>query len=249
MVQAVEEATTDLETEVYLLRSDQARKRRRFDNAEFYLEGLASPDRPEPVRALATRRLAAVRLTQMQATLGVFFRALGGDGGLQIEAVDATANPARRSWMQKLAGANTRIHLAWRDERALRLPPSLAWFDDTGLNRDLYFWLTALGGALIGVLGLAMIRNPAATAVTLTLVAGTLFFAGGVARLAAAAIVPEARAVLIFGGVVSVGLGLVVLFNIWEASLTLLGILLGIQVLVEGLALLVLGRIRPVLVA
>ena len=111
------------------------------------------------------------------------------------------------------------------------------------------FWLTALGGALIGVLGLAMIRNPAATAVTLTLVAGTLFFAGGVARLAAAAVVPAARAGLIFGGVVSVGLGLIVLFNIWEASLTLLGILLGIQVLVEGLALLVLGRIRPVLVA
>ena len=88
---------------------------------------------------------AAVKLTQVQTTLGVFFRALGGDGGLQIEAVDATANPARRNWMQKLAGANTRIHLAWRDERALRLPPSLAWFDDTGLNRDLYFWLTALG--------------------------------------------------------------------------------------------------------
>ncbi len=111
------------------------------------------------------------------------------------------------------------------------------------------FWLTALGGALIGVLGLAMIRNPAATAVTLTLIAGTLFLAGGVARLAAAAIVPEARGILIFGGIVSAALGLIVLFNIWTASLTLLGVLLGIQVLVEGLALLMLGRIRAVAVA
>lgn len=88
---------------------------------------------------------AVVRLADMRATLGVFFRALGGDGGLQIEAADATANPAHRSWTQRLAGANTKIHLAWRDQRALRLPPEIAWFDRIGLNRDLYFWLAALG--------------------------------------------------------------------------------------------------------
>jgi uncharacterized membrane protein HdeD (DUF308 family) len=110
-------------------------------------------------------------------------------------------------------------------------------------------WLPALGGALIGVLGLVILRNPAATAVTLTLIAGALFLTGGVARLAAAAVVPEARGILIFGGIVSAALGLVVLFNLWSASLTLLGVLLGIQVLVEGLAILLLGRIRPVVTA
>ena len=88
---------------------------------------------------------AAVSLAQMHNTLGIFFRALGGDGGLQIEAADATANPCDRSWMQKLAGANTRTHLAWRDERSLRLPPNIAWFDDSDLNRDMYLWLAALG--------------------------------------------------------------------------------------------------------
>jgi nitric oxide reductase NorD protein len=88
---------------------------------------------------------AAVKLAELHNTLGIFFRALGGDGGLQIEAADATANPAHRSWAQRLAGTDTKIHLAWRDERSLRLPPSIAWFDSTGLNTDLYFWLAALG--------------------------------------------------------------------------------------------------------
>ena len=99
------------------------------------------------ITRMADRRFpqAAVELAQLRPTLGLFFRALGGDGGLQIEAADATANTSYRSWVQRLAGANTRTQLAWRDERALRLPPSIACFDQTGLNRDLYFWLTALG--------------------------------------------------------------------------------------------------------
>ena len=88
---------------------------------------------------------AGVCLAELQQALGIYFRALGGDGGLQIEAADATANTAHRSWMQRLAGVDTRNHLAWRDQRALRLPPRIAWFDSTALNRDLYFWLAALG--------------------------------------------------------------------------------------------------------
>lgn len=87
---------------------------------------------------------ASVSLSDMHNTIGIFFRALGGDGGLQIEAVDATVNPSPRSWMQKLAGTNTKAHLAWRDERSLRLPPRMALFDNTDLNRDMYFWLAAL---------------------------------------------------------------------------------------------------------
>jgi len=88
---------------------------------------------------------AAVSLAEINHSLGIFFRALGGDGGLQIEAADATKNPAHRNWMQRLAGANTRIHLAWRDQRSLKLPPTIASFDQGDLNRDMYFWLAALG--------------------------------------------------------------------------------------------------------
>jgi uncharacterized membrane protein HdeD (DUF308 family) len=55
----------------------------------------------------------------------------------------------------------------------------------------------------------------------------------------------EARGLLIVSGIVSVVLGLFVLFNLASATLTLLGVLLGIQTVVEGLTLLVAGRLRP----
>ena len=40
---------------------------------------------------------AAVAQKDMDKTLGIVFRALGGDAVLQIEAADATPNRARRS--------------------------------------------------------------------------------------------------------------------------------------------------------
>ena len=93
---------------------------------------------------------AAVRLNQVRHGIGLFFRALGGDAGLQLEASEATPNRARRRWLQKLAGADARLYLAWRDERALRLPPEIACFDKPERNRDLYYWLAALAAVQTG---------------------------------------------------------------------------------------------------
>lgn len=104
------------------------------------------------------------------------------------------------------------------------------------------FWTGVLGGGLLTAFGLVMIRNPAAAAVTLTLVAGTMFLSVGVARLAVAVQVPELRVPLIIGGGISLVLGLLVLFNLFTFSYTLLGVLLGVQVLAEGIAILVHGR-------
>lgn len=89
----------------------------------------------------------AVTLQELQRPLAIYFRALGGDGGLQLEAADATAMHRRLGWLQRIAGSGRKIELAWRDERALRLPPRLAWFDSRELNRDLYYWLAALAAS------------------------------------------------------------------------------------------------------
>jgi len=89
-------------------------------------------------------RDAEVKLGDVAPALGVFFRALGGDGGLQVEAAQAGVHGGRRGWLQRLAGSGARLALAWRDERSLRLPATLSLFKDRGLNRDLYFWLAAL---------------------------------------------------------------------------------------------------------
>ena len=94
----------------------------------------------------ATRRYpaAAVSLQQVGHTVGILFRALGGDGGLRVEAATASAHGARRSWLQRIAGSHTDVELSWRDEQALRLPACIDCFAEAGLNRDLYLWLAVL---------------------------------------------------------------------------------------------------------
>ncbi len=87
---------------------------------------------------------AAVTLQQVERTVGILFRALGGDGGLEVEAANATEHGGRRSLLQRIAGSNKRAELAWRDERSLRLPAQIDYFADAALNRDLFLWLAAL---------------------------------------------------------------------------------------------------------
>lgn len=111
------------------------------------------------------------------------------------------------------------------------------------------FWSAALGGGLLTVLGILFLRNPEAAALTLTLVAGSLFFAGGLTRMIAAASAPEGRWVLILSGAISLALGLIVLFNLIAASYTLLGVLLGVQALIEGITMAIVGRVRVAEVA
>lgn len=108
------------------------------------------------------------------------------------------------------------------------------------------FWPALLGGALLLVLGVFFLRNPGAAALTLTLLAGTLFLIAGITRLVAGFRDTRYRWPLLLGGIVSTVLGLIVLFNLLEATLALLGILVGVEALVDGIVLLLLGRVRPV---
>ena len=87
---------------------------------------------------------AAVHLEEMELTVGIMFRALGGDGGLEVSAANATEHGARRGLLQRIAGSNKRIELAWRDEQSLRLPASIDYFPEKQLNHYLYTWLAAL---------------------------------------------------------------------------------------------------------
>lgn len=90
---------------------------------------------------------AAVHLQEVARAVGVMFRALGGDHGLRVEPSEATSYVPRRRWLQRLAGTDERVELAWRDEESLRLPPRLDVYPDRELNRDLYLWLAALASA------------------------------------------------------------------------------------------------------
>jgi len=109
-----------------------------------------------------------------------------------------------------------------------------------------HFWSTALGGVVLAVLGLLILRHTVAAALALTVVAGALFLASGLVRVAVSFSVPELRWRLLFGGLVSIALGLIVLFNLLTATFTLLGALVGVQALAEGITLVLLGRLRVV---
>ncbi len=87
---------------------------------------------------------AAVTLAEVERTVGVMFRALGGDGGLQVEPSNPTEHGAKRSLLQVIAGSEKKVELAWRDEQSLRLPLKIDCFPQKSLNRDLYLWLAAL---------------------------------------------------------------------------------------------------------
>lgn len=87
---------------------------------------------------------AAVRLGEVQKTVAVLFRALGGDGALTVAGAQVQEHGARRGWLQRLAGSDREVALAWRDDTTLRLPECIDLFADAALNRDLYLWLAAL---------------------------------------------------------------------------------------------------------
>src|SRR3954452_1307065 len=107
------------------------------------------------------------------------------------------------------------------------------------------FWVGALSGGLMTVLGLVLLRHTSAAAVTLTLVAGAMFLASGVARLVAAFRSSDERLALLLSGGVSAVLGLIVLFNIATASEHLLGFILGVQIVADGIAIMLVGREVP----
>lgn len=103
-------------------------------------------------------------------------------------------------------------------------------------------WSNVVAGALLVVLGFMLLRHGAVGLVALTLLAGALFLFGGIVRIIVGAQVPQHRLLLILSGVVSVMLGLLVFFDIFTASLTLLGILLGVEMIADGVTMILVGR-------
>jgi len=87
---------------------------------------------------------AKVCFSDVSKSVGMVFRALGGDVVKRVEAASSRDYLVRRSFLQKISGENQQISLAWQDSESLRLPESLAVFPSTELNRDLYIWLAIL---------------------------------------------------------------------------------------------------------
>ncbi|MDD5177546.1 MAG: nitric oxide reductase [Sterolibacterium sp.] len=86
---------------------------------------------------------AAVRLVDIERTLGVLFRAFGGDAGLRVAGAAEQRHGARRRLLDRIAGSGEKSPCAALDRETLRLPAQIALFAQRELNRDLYLWLIA----------------------------------------------------------------------------------------------------------
>lgn len=101
-------------------------------------------------------------------------------------------------------------------------------------------------GALFAILGFGFVRNPGAALVVLTLLAGSLLLVGGVVRIIAAFQPGMPRGILLLNGAVTLLLGVLV-FSQWPVSaLWLLGTILGVQLIMDGVTTALVGRVRVV---
>lgn len=98
-----------------------------------------------------------------------------------------------------------------------------------------------VSGVLLLVLGVLILANPVASALSLTIVLGLVFFVRGIASVVVGFLGHVGRLVLILGGLVSIALGVIVLFNLGTMTMVLLGVLLGVELVVTGVTMLATG--------
>lgn len=110
---------------------------------------------------------AAVGLGEMEKTLGIVLRALGGDGGLRVAGAARVRTEGWSTWRERLAGTAGLHTPASLEQEMLRLPAEIAYFHERGLNRDLYLWLAALAAFAPAAGGNWIVRNQAAVQLTL----------------------------------------------------------------------------------
>lgn len=111
---------------------------------------------------------ARVELAQMKNIAATFFRALGGDPGLNLQSGSASTHGARRSWLERIAGIGEKTEQTWADDTTLHLPAFIDYFPERELNHELYLWLLALVAHDVDPDAAYLQRNQAATLALLT---------------------------------------------------------------------------------
>jgi len=86
---------------------------------------------------------AAVAFEEVCDVLSIYFRGLGGAGGIRLAASQQRISRHRLSFRQRLGSMAEKLDRPTFDGETLTLPPHIDLFDDPALNRDAYFWLAA----------------------------------------------------------------------------------------------------------
>lgn len=106
------------------------------------------------------------------------------------------------------------------------------------------FWLTLITAALNVAAGVIILLNIGESILTLTLVVAMLLIAGGVFRLVAAlGPLPGGRLWLILQGVINIGLGILILAEWPSSSYYVIGTIVSINLLLDGISLATVGTV------
>lgn len=86
---------------------------------------------------------AAVSLAEVRASLGVFFRALGGSPAIALTAGTPQSSGHRLRWRERLGLMDEVVPPIDCNPERMLLPERLGYFPDRALNRQHYVWLAA----------------------------------------------------------------------------------------------------------
>lgn len=152
---------------------------------------------------------------------------LGGLMALYNPAVASLTAEMLTGWIFLLAGI---------------LQAFVAFRAEGGANR---IWVL-LGGLLAVAIGVMLLGNPLKGLVALTLIVATLFLVSGLVKLIAAWPLRQTNLFwfLLVSGAVSVLLALMILANFPASAASVLGILLAVELLSNGVALITLAQRR-----
>jgi len=104
------------------------------------------------------------------------------------------------------------------------------------------FFTEIVAGAELAVLGLVLLRFPDASVATAQLLAGALFAVNGIVRVASATEFQSQRGVMLVGGAASLALAAAVFLGALPASVGTLGLLVGVELVVDGVSDVLIGR-------
>ncbi|MDQ1628460.1 MAG: hypothetical protein QOI54_2204 [Actinomycetota bacterium] len=148
---------------------------------------------------------------------------LGGVAGLLYVVIATITSAILFAWLLLVAGFAALID-AWRER---------------GRDR---FWPSALTGAANIAAGIVILWKPGVSLLALTTLVAVFFLVGGLFRLIVASARPvPGRVWMILHGLVDVVLAVLIIANLPVASFYVLGTLLSVSLLADGLALIMVG--------
>ena len=110
--------------------------------------------------------------------------------------------------------------------------------------------LAAIGGVLGVLLGIELLQNPLQGILTLTMVVAILFMATGIVRVVVAfglrktvAFIP-----LLISGLISIALAIMIFSGYPQSATYMLGVLLAVELISNGISLIMYSRVQPLLV-